>query len=73
MTPWQIACKIVDDFVVDEPATLRQAIEAALIAEGTTCASKAREYASHYDPGSDGFNTFILLAEWIENRATAQS
>lgn len=36
--------------------------------ERETCASKAREFAGHYPEGSDGRNTFILLAEWIENR-----
>lgn len=29
-------------------------------------AAKAREYAGHYPQGSDGRNTFILLAEWLE-------
>lgn len=33
-------------------------------------ASKAREFAKHYDEGSDGRNTFIILAEWIENRVS---
>lgn len=42
-------------------------------AEREACALKAREYAAHYQEGSDGRNTFILLAEWIEARATAQS
>lgn len=37
------------------------------------CAAKAREYAAHYPQGSDGRNTFVLLAEWIENRAAAHS
>ena len=36
--------------------------------ERMACADKAREYAEHYDQGSDGRNTFILLAEWIESR-----
>jgi hypothetical protein len=30
------------------------------------CAVKAREWAEHYSPGSDGRNTFILFAEWAE-------
>jgi len=38
-------------------------------AEREACAAKAREYAAHHPQGSDGRNTFILLAEWIENRA----
>lgn len=44
-------------------------IAAAVAAERAACAQQAREYASHYLPGSDGRNTFIILAEWIENRA----
>jgi Lar family restriction alleviation protein len=31
-------------------------------------AENAREWAGHYAQGSDGRNTFILLAEWIEKR-----
>jgi hypothetical protein len=31
-------------------------------------ADKAREFADHYPAGSDGRNTFVLLAEWIERR-----
>lgn len=37
-------------------------------AERTAIADKAREFAGHYPQGSDGRNTFILLAEWIEAR-----
>jgi len=44
---------------------------AAAAAERKACAAMAREYAEHYPPGSDGRNTFVILAEWIENRATA--
>ena len=32
-------------------------------------AEQARRYAGHYKEGSDGRNTFIMLAEWIEARA----
>jgi hypothetical protein len=35
-------------------------------------AQKAREYADHYPIGSDGRNTFILLAEWIEARGALE-
>ncbi len=45
------------------------AVESAALAEREVCATKAREYAAHYPQGSDGRNTFVLLAEWIENRA----
>ena len=46
-------------------------IQSAMNAELNVCAAKAREFAAFYDEGSDGRNTFILLAEWIERRATA--
>jgi hypothetical protein len=38
-------------------------------AEYEAIANEARRYASHYPQSSDGRNTFILLAEWIEARA----
>lgn len=50
-------------------ADLERAIQAAIADEREACAAKAREYAAHYPAGSDGRNTFALLAEWIENRA----
>lgn len=31
-------------------------------------ADKAREFAEHYPQGSDGRNTFIVFAEWVEAR-----
>lgn len=40
----------------------------ALTSERTSIADEARRYASHYKPGSDGRNTFVMLAEWIETR-----
>lgn len=43
-------------------------VAAAVKAERDACALKAREYAGHYPQGSDGRNTFVMLAEWIENR-----
>lgn len=46
-------------------------LRAAIAAEREACAAKAREFAGHYLEGSDGRNTFILLAEWIERRATS--
>jgi hypothetical protein len=36
--------------------------------EREACAAKCREYADHYPPHSDGRNTFVLLAEWIDSR-----
>lgn len=41
-----------------------------LQAEREAIAQEARRYASHYKPGSDGMNTFVMLAEWIEARST---
>lgn len=32
----------------------------------TRIGAKAREFAAHYPVGSDGRNTFIVFAEWIE-------
>ena len=43
-------------------------VAAAVKAEREACAQKAREFARHYDEGSDGRNTFVILAEWIETR-----
>jgi hypothetical protein len=40
----------------------------AVAAEREACAGKAREIAAHYPEASDGRNTFIILAEWIEKR-----
>jgi len=40
----------------------------ALNNEREIIAIEARRYASHYPQGSDGRNTFVLLAEWIEGR-----
>lgn len=40
----------------------------AVNAERNVIAEKAREWAGHYSPGSDGRNTFVLFAEWIERR-----
>jgi hypothetical protein len=40
--------------------------------ERERCANKARDFAAHYSAGTDGRNTFIILAEWIESGARAQ-
>lgn len=42
-------------------------------AERDVIAAKAREWASHYPESSDGRNTFILFAEWVERRSSAPS
>jgi len=48
-------------------------VAAAVAAEREACAKMAREYARCYAEGSDGRNTFILLAEWIERRASGEN
>lgn len=48
-------------------------VDAAVKAERDACAQMAREFASNYEQGSDGRNTFIILAEWIENRSRSTS
>ena len=40
----------------------------ALNNEREIIAIEARRYASHYPAGSDGRNTFVMLADWIEGR-----
>jgi hypothetical protein len=37
-------------------------------AEQDAIAAKAREWAGNYPEASDGRNTFVLFAEWIEQR-----
>jgi hypothetical protein len=44
-----------------------EAAEARVMEVRVMCAAQARLYASYYPQSSDGQNTFILLAEWIEN------
>lgn len=36
----------------------------------TLIGNEARRYASHYKPSSDGRNTFLMFAEWVEKLAT---
>jgi len=51
-------------------AAVTPLIEAkALANEREEIASQARRYAGYYLEGSDGRNTFVMLAEWIEARA----
>lgn len=54
-------------------APLPPAIAEAIEAERTTIANEARRYAGFYGDASDGRNTFILLAEWIEARRAPAS
>lgn len=38
----------------------------------STIATEARRYAGHYRPSSDGFNTFVMFADFVEKRAYEQ-
>ncbi|HLP70433.1 MAG TPA: hypothetical protein VK181_23245 [Rhizobium sp.] len=49
------------------------AAEARLAEERDAIAAEARRYAGFYPEASDGRNTFILLAEWIEARGGGSS
>ncbi|MPZ19525.1 MAG: hypothetical protein GEV06_16635 [Luteitalea sp.] len=55
---------IMDTFSPAHPSR-----DAVLEEERKIIADKAREYAGHYGPHSDGRNTFVLFAEWVEARA----
>ena len=61
--------------IADERGKEADALRAALAKERDTIENEARRYAEHYPPASDGRNTFILLAEWIEarNHSTANT
>ena len=52
-------------------AAMDALVWSAVETERDAIASEARRYASHYPPASDGRNTFILLAEWIEARSNS--
>lgn len=62
------AAHAVIDAINDTDEDAEIIIARAIMAERETIADKAREFAAHYPPFSDGRNTFILLAEWIEAR-----
>lgn len=51
-----------------EDMVARDVLRTCLYRDRKINADKAREFASHYPQGSDGRNTFIILAEWIESR-----
>jgi hypothetical protein len=53
----------IRDLASSDPAPGDQVAE-----ERGAIAAKAREFAAHYPQSSDGRNTFIMLAEWIEAR-----
>lgn len=51
-----------------QEATAQQAAaEGARVADREWFASEARRYASHYPQSSDGWNTFLMLADRIRN------
>ena len=67
------SCELGDGAVpINWCAAHARAYRIAVEAEREACAEKVRSFALHYIEGSDGRNTFNMLAEWIENRATAQ-
>jgi len=55
----------------EENAAAEAALKGAVEAELEACANRAREIAAFYTPHSDGWNTFLLLAEWIEARSAS--
>lgn len=53
----------------DKAEAENERLRAARLVELETIANEARRYASFYPQGSDGRNTFVMLAEWVEARA----
>jgi hypothetical protein len=70
---WKIAAAIrsLPAPTLPEETGDRDHYKTVVDAEREAIAAEARRYASHYPQGSDGRNTFILLAEWIEARHDA--
>ena len=62
-TSRQQGAAMTDDIIEAAVQQLR-----ALTNERKEIAEQARRYAGHYKEGSDGRNTFVMLAEWIEAR-----
>lgn len=77
----EVRCQIAVDVACDVKRQIAFAIRLRIRAlpskatdvshERAAIAEKAREFAGHYPQSSDGRNTFILLAEWIEARGAA--
>ena len=58
-----------DDLHRDLAMRVLTAVTPLILAnERKEIAEQARRYAGHYKEGSDGRNTFVMLAEWIEAR-----
>lgn len=68
MTSATAIANLVIDAINDTDEDAESIIARAIMAEREVIANKAREWAGHYPPHSDGRNTFVLLAEWIEAR-----
>lgn len=64
-------CELSDEYKAEVLAAWnhRPSEDAALRREREAIETQARHYALHYSEGSDGRNTFILLAEWIASRS----
>ena len=67
-TPLWFGWAIMDAFLAGIDYARIGVRAAALEDERKEIAEQARRYAGHYQEGSDGRNTFIMLAEWIEAR-----
>lgn len=66
----EAAARALDNCIEGYQATaIVTAVTPLILAnERKEIAEQARRYAGHYKEGSDGRNTFIMLAEWIEAR-----
>lgn len=49
-----------------------QQVREAVLREREEIEARLREVAGHYDVGSDGRNTFVMMADWVSARSTAQ-
>lgn len=61
--PWHMKAIHQNDVAPDS------APDAFIAGERAAIAQKAREFAANYPQSSDGRNTFILFAEWVEGRS----
>ena len=57
-----------DDTAGGKEYIRKDVADAAVKAEREAIAAQTRQYASHYKQGSDGRNTFVILADWIDAR-----
>lgn len=54
------------------PTEHEQRVRDAVLREREEIENRLREAAAHYDPGTDGRNTFVMMADWVSARSTAQ-